>query len=98
MAGDFDQAKQVIREFCSSKGACFNITPMTYIYTGGEEEGFIVTLINYPRFPIDPKTLVSKLESLAIKLMQRLNQSSYTVEQYGVDDPTTVFYSRRKSD
>lgn len=97
MAGDYEQAKQAIRMFCSKEGACFAITPMDYIYSGGEESGFVVNLINYPRFETDPKNLVTKIERLAVTLMDHLNQSSYTIEQYGSDAPQSVFYSRRKS-
>lgn len=97
MAGDYQQAKQVIRETCSKEGACFSISPMDYIYSGGEETGFCVTAINYPRFPIDPETLTRSVRALAVRLMTHLNQSSYTIEQYGGAESVTEFYSRRKS-
>ena len=99
MAGDLEQAKQVLREYCSENGACFSITPYHYIYTGGEEAGFCITIINYPRFPMEPMDIHGRLKEVAKILMEKLNQGSYTIEQYGaISEPQTEFYTRRKQD
>lgn len=57
MAGDVSQAKLVCREYCYAVGLCVHIEPVDFIYTGGEEDGFKVGLINYPRFPISEPEL-----------------------------------------
>lgn len=49
IAGDFDEARDLCRAFCDEEGLCVTVTPTTYVYTGGEEDGVIVGLINYPR-------------------------------------------------
>ena len=54
MAGDLQIAKHICREFCMV-GLCINISETDYIYTMGEEIGFCVELINYPRFPATEK-------------------------------------------
>lgn len=91
MAGDFETAKQVCREYCFEIGLCVTIEPTTYIYTGGEETGFRVGLINYPRFPSVPKALWGRAEKLAKLLMVRLCQHSYSI----VGPDKTYWYSRR---
>lgn len=96
MAGDYDQAKQVLREHCEANGACFSISPTHYIYSGGEEAGFCINLINYARFPKTMTELTHDAEQIALRLLRRLNQSSYTIEQYNCIEPQTFFYSRRK--
>jgi len=93
MAGDLAQAKQACREFCFDNGFCVTITPTDFIYTGGEESGFKVGIINYPRFPCSERELREKAFALGDLLMRRLCQHSYTV--VGPND--TDWFSRRPS-
>lgn len=74
MAGDIDVAHSVVRAFCFTEGACFTVTPSKFIYTGGEEDGFAIGLVNYPRFPSKPEALWERAESLARKLLPTCNQ------------------------
>lgn len=80
MAGDIAQAKQVIREYCWETGFCVHVCPADYIYTGGEEAGFVVGLINYPRFPSAPATIWRRAEELASRLQSKLCQKSATIQ------------------
>lgn len=91
IAGDLDQAKQVCREHCMAVGLCVTIEPVTYIYTGGEESGVRVGLINYPRFPSTHDELLEKAATLAGLLMNRLCQHSFSI----VGPNHTSWYSRR---
>lgn len=91
MAGDLAQAKQVCREYCFEVGLCVHIEPVDFIYTGGEEAGFKVGLINYPRFPSDSAALKSTAEGLATRLMERLCQHSFCI----VGTSETEWFSRR---
>lgn len=94
LAGDLAQAKHVCREWCFEVGGCVTVTPTTYVYTGGEEEGFVVGFINYPRFPTEPEVLLKRAEDLADRLMHRLFQHSYTIQTPG----NTFWISRRPED
>lgn len=94
MAGDIDAAKQVCREFCFSVGLCVTVTPTTYVYTGGAEDGFKIGLINYPRFPSEPARLVDVAARLGALLMERLFQTSFTI----VTPEGTSWRSRRSED
>jgi len=73
---------------------CVSISPANYIYTGGEEAGFVVTLINYARFPKDPVSLKDLAFSLAMDLMNGLHQQSFSIER----PEETLFFSKRPED
>jgi len=91
MAGDIGHAKQVIRRFCRDLPCCATVTPTTYIYEGGEQEGFVVGLRNYPRFPTDAYTLRNTAHDLAERLRSELGQDSYmTVEAGGITTWSTT--------
>lgn len=91
IAGDLDHAKQVCREHCMAVGLCVTVEPIIYIYTGGEESGVRIGLINYPRFPSTHDELLVKTQTLAALLIERLCQHSYSI----VGPATTEWYSRR---
>jgi ferredoxin len=91
IAGDRDQAKQACREYCFAVGLCVTVEPVAYIYTGGEETGVRVGIINYPRFPSTHDELREKARQLASALMVRLCQHSYSI--VGPDE--TEWFSRR---
>jgi hypothetical protein len=90
IAGDYDRAREVCREFCDS-GACVSVERTSYIYTGGEESGVAVRFINYPRFPSSEADLVARASDLAERLIVGLHQSSASV----VGPTETVWLSRR---
>lgn len=93
MAGDIHQAKQACREFCFDTGFCVTVTATTYIYTGGEEAGFTIGIINYPRFPDSTPNLLGRARELADLLRSRLCQHSYTI----VGPDQTEWSSSRKA-
>ena len=91
IAGDIEQAKQVCREYCMEVGLCVTVEPMTYVYTGGEEAGMRVGLMNYPRFESDYVVVGDHAFNLAQKLRERLCQWSFSL----VDREKTTWYSAR---
>lgn len=60
-------------------GLCVTITPTCYEYPGGWENGFIVGLINYPRFPSSNKHLIDHSLKLAEVLMKEFEQLRVSV-------------------
>jgi hypothetical protein len=94
MAGDIAVAKQICRQYCYAVGLCVHIEPIDYIYTGGEESGFRVGLINYPRFISNAVQLRNHAKTLAGVLLKELHQNSYTI--VGPDD--TEWCLRRRED
>jgi hypothetical protein len=93
IAGDFSRAKQTCREYCFAVGLCVTVEPTTYVYTGGEEQGVRVGLINYPRFPVEHDVLQGHARDLAQRLMVDLCQHSYSI----VGPTETEWFSRRPS-
>lgn len=85
IAGNYDDAIRVCREVTADVGLCVTITKTIFVYSFGAEEGVIVRLINYPRFPADEGDILNKAKSLAGTLMSRLFQRTCLIS----DDQTT---------
>lgn len=83
MAGDVEHAKQVVRRFCKDRPCCVTVTPTSYIYRGGQEDGFVVGFRNYPRFPSDDYSLRTLASDLGGLLRDELGQDSYMVVHHG---------------
>ena len=94
IAGDRNLARQVLQEYVMC-GACVSISEEEYIYTMGMENGIVVNLINYPRFPKSETELRIIALNLAETLIEKLYQGSCTVVDYNGD---SYFISRRKED
>lgn len=93
IAGDAKLAAMICREFCDAEGLCVTVTPTTYVYTGGQEDGVIVGLINYPRFPKTPGAIYATANELAERLCQMLGQQSFTVQT-----PDAAFWTSYRGD
>src|SRR5690606_14486854 len=65
MAGDIDTAKRWLRRRSYERGLCVTVQPTTFVYTGGEEAGFSVGLVNYPKFPSDAASLCNVAREIA---------------------------------
>jgi hypothetical protein len=79
LSGPIEVAKQVIREHILEKPLCVTIDPTTFIYVGGEEAGYVVGLLNYPRFPMSPNELNVRADILAELLIKKTFQRSALV-------------------
>lgn len=79
IAGPIETAKHIIRRECMKEGLCVTITPTDYIYTGGEEAGYVVELINYARFPKTSEQLWDRMVLLAETLRKETYQHSATI-------------------
>lgn len=93
IAGDYDQAIQACRTFCW-EGACFTVTRVAYVYTGGMEDGVCVRLINYPRFPKPESDIEGQARRCAEYLRVALCQWSYSIEM----PDKTIWVSNRPED
>jgi hypothetical protein len=93
IAGDFETAKVVCRRYCMQVGLCVTIEPVAYIYTGGEEAGVRVGLINYPRFPSTEEQIWHHATELAELLRSELCQHSYSI----IGPDRTIWNSLRET-
>lgn len=93
IAGSVWEAETICRDYCDEVGFCVNVRETNYCYTGGEEAGVAVGLINYARFPSTPEAIFTHAEALAQRLLEGLDQQSFTI----VATDKTVFFSRREA-
>lgn len=91
VAGDYDDARRICRQFCET-GLCVTVMATSFIYTGGEERGVLVRLINYPRFPTTDAEITDKALALAEDLRGGLFQDSFTV----ITPKDTIWVTRRE--
>ena len=91
LAGDLAAIAQACREYCYGNGACVTVQPCEFIYTGGQESGVRVGLVNYPRFPSEPRELRNKANELAHWLLRAAYQHSILL----VADDETTWITRR---
>lgn len=80
LAGDYSTCKSVCREIAYTFGFCFQISEVDYIYTGGQESGVLIRVINYPRFPRDPEEITKLCIEFAKKISAVMCQKSFTIE------------------
>lgn len=87
--------EQHCQQYCNVVGLCVTVTETNYIYSGGSEKGYIIGLINYPRFPKEEFSLFRLAEDLGFFLLKNCNPSgSFTLQ----DPSFTYFYSNREGD
>lgn len=81
VAGDYDRARDVCRAWTFQVSRCVSVSPVDYVYTGGEEKGVRVTLVNYPRFPKahPPEEITAEAVDLGNRIALVLQQWSYLV-------------------
>ena len=98
MSGPIETAKQVVRKFCmelklnTGSGLCATVEPTTFIYTGGEEQGFVIGLLNYPRFPNTPENI----NQLARDMVEELLDATHQFSALMVNPNTTEWVTRRE--
>lgn len=69
-----------IQEYVNKIGLCVTTTKTNYIYKDGNEPGYIVGLINYPRFPKTKEEIKITALDLAEKLLIKMEQNRVSVE------------------
>jgi hypothetical protein len=93
IAGNYDFATAICSSFCDEVGFCVTVAPARYVYTGGCEEGVVVGLINYPRFPAEPADIKARAIELGMRLREGLRQESFSVQT----PTTTTWFSWREA-
>ena len=73
----YSEVIDCLKNYCNKHPFCFSVTPTTYVHTSGVEEGVIVGIISYPRFPRPTE----ELEQIALDVAELLRT---TFKQYRV--------------
>lgn len=81
-----DVARSWLQNYCDWLGFAVTFTETEFIYTGGNEPGFIVGLINYPRYPASSEQLLKKAMYIAEQLKILMVQ-----ERVSIVTPTETF-------
>ncbi len=76
LSGPMNVIEQTCRQDCFEQGLCVTVEPTKFIYTGGEETGAVVGLVNYPRFPNTPERIWGRARELALRLLSSTHQHS----------------------
>lgn len=92
LSGPIEVAKQVLRQECLREGLCITIEPTTFIYTGGEEAGFVVGILNYPRFASTSDMLLGRARAI----MHRLLDATFQHSALLVAPNTTEWVTKRE--
>jgi hypothetical protein len=74
-----DLARQWLQKHCDEFPICVTLTETEYIYANGNERGFSVGLINYPRFPSDPETIQERARTIAKELLGLFKQGKVSI-------------------
>lgn len=68
-----DEVYEECQKICAI-GICVTITPTRFIYKDGWEDGVVIGLINYPRFPKEKQRLIYDSWEIANRLQERFKQ------------------------
>lgn len=91
IAGPIEVAKQILRRECFKGGLCITVEPTTYMYRWGEEAGYVVGLVNYPRFPAE----VDEIDAMADRLTRVLLDETYQGSAMYMTPTTTKWITKR---
>src|ERR1700719_217133 len=74
-----DEVIAELRGYTDTEGFCVSVTPVHFVYKGGQEPGVAVGVINYPRFPENNEALIVKALYLARRLGKKFIQVRVSV-------------------
>ena len=69
----------ICQHYTDEVGLGVTVNPTTFVYKDGSEHGARVGLINYARFPSDPKAILKHAIRLAKLLRKHMHQERVTV-------------------
>lgn len=65
--------------YCQYPGYCLTVTPTMFVYKGGMEDGVVVGIINYPRFPKEKQRLIYDSWEIASRLKEEFKQTKVSI-------------------
>jgi hypothetical protein len=76
---DFSYLESVVQDNVNEVKLCVTVTKTKFLYTDGYDDGAIIGLINYPRFPSTKEELKAKALELSKILLDKLKQQRVSV-------------------
>jgi len=74
-----DEVYEVCKSYCDMFGFCVTVTPTQFVYKNGDEDGAIIGIINYPRFPATKRELKKHIEVIVKILLDKFKQNRISV-------------------
>ena len=90
IAGRDEVIRPLLAKYCLDNKICFSLDSVDFPYAGGEQHGFRVGIINYPRFPREE----SELLEIAITLTKYLIEETHQISATVVGPKETTYISR----
>lgn len=75
-----NEVEDFLQKYVNKVGLCVTITPTTFVYKNGREEGAVIGLINYPRFPTTKENLEKTAEEIALLCKEEYKQIRVSIE------------------
>jgi len=75
-----NELEKFLQKEANKGGLCLTITPTIFIYKDGKENGAIIGLINYPRFPKNEGELKFTAEKIAKLCKEEYKQQRVSIE------------------
>jgi len=69
-----EELKKICQDYVNDIKPCVTLNPTEFIYTGGNEPGALIGLIQYSRFHREESEIVSIAINLANKIMEMFGQ------------------------
>lgn len=69
----------VLHDYVDTESYCVSVSETTFIYKGGGEPGYVVRLINYPRFPDTATGIRERALEIARRLRRVAKQTRVSV-------------------
>jgi hypothetical protein len=76
---DVVKVYETIQKYVDQIGLCVTVTPTSFVYTRGGEEGLAIGFINYPRFPSTPEEIMKKANDLGLELLAVCKQINISI-------------------
>jgi|SRR3989338_6026358 len=74
-----EEVRDFLQEYVNRVGLCVTVSPTTFIYKDGREDGVVIGLINYPRFPTTEDALKKQAEEIALLCKERYKQNRVSI-------------------
>jgi hypothetical protein len=75
----YQEARNILQDYCNKISYCVTLKPIEFIYKDGNENGFEVGLINYPRFPSNQEEITKRAIEIAEIFKNKFNQYKISV-------------------
>jgi len=75
----YQEAKQILQDYCNNVSYGLTLKSTEFIYKDGNELGFEIGLINYPRFPSTSEEISQKAIEIAEIFKNKFNQYRISV-------------------